>query len=144
VIEEITTFIRDKAALLPVPVVLTIGTDLFMGHRPQAVADNCDVILETTGGEAFFDLPERADPVIQVLSRGDTYFTARIRAHVIYDAIFRVHIYGSAGWTLPVVIAGVRYEAMVIEPLSPPQYIGVDEKLRHEFSCNYLMKIKRL
>lgn len=143
-IEEITTFIRDKAALLPVPVVLTIGTDLFMGHRPQAVADNCDVILETTGGETFFDLPERADPVIQVLSRGDTYFIARIRAHVIYDAIFRVHTYGSAGWTLPVVIAGVRYEVMVIVPLSPPQYIGQDEKLRYEFSTNYLMKIKRL
>jgi len=144
VIEEITTFIRNKAALLPVPVVLTIGTDLFMGHRPQAVTDNCDVVLETTGGEAFFDLPERADPVIQVLSRGDTYFTARARAHVIYDAIFRTHVYGSAGWTLPVIIAGVRYEAMVIEPLSPPQYIGQDEKLRYEFSTNYIFKIKRL
>ena len=151
-IEEITTFIRDKAALLPVPVVLTIGTDLFMGHRPQAVADNCDVVLETTGGEVFFDLPERADPVIQVLSRGDTYFTARARAHVIYDAIFRIHTvpdalgltYGSAGWTLPLGIAGVRYEAMVIEPLSPPQYIGQDEKLRHEFSTNYIFKTKRL
>ena len=143
-IEEITTFIRDRAALLPVPVILTIGTDLWIGHRPQGITDNCDVVLETTGGEAFFDLPERADPVIQVLSRGDTYFTARVRAHVIYDAIFRVHTLGSAGWTLPVVIAGVRYEVMVIVPLSPPQYIGQDEKLRYEFSTNYLMKTKRL
>jgi len=143
-IEEITTFIRDKATLLPIPVALVIGTDLFMGHRPQAVADNCDVVLETTGGEVFSDLPERADPVIQVLSRGDTYFTARIRAHVIFDAIFRIHPYGSAGWTLPVIIAGVKYEAMVIVPLAPPQYIGQDEKLRYEFSTNYIFKLKRL
>jgi len=143
-IEEITTFIRNRAALLPVPVVLTIGTDLFMGHRSQAVADNCDVILESAGGSVFPELPERVDPMIQVLSRGDTYFTARIRAHVIYDAIFRTHIYGSAGWILPVVIAGVRYEVMVIDPLSPPQYIGQDEKLRYEFSTNYIFKIKRL
>jgi len=158
-IKEITTFIRDRVALLPVPPVplLVIDTDLFAGHRPQAVADACDVILESTGGEAFFELPERADPVIQVLSRARTYFTARARAHVIYDAIFRIHTvpdvaprlgytYGSAGWTLPLVplVTGVPYEAMVIVPLSPPQYIGQDEKLRHEFSTNYIFKVKRL
>ena len=154
-IKEITTFIRDRAALLPAPVVLTIDTDLFAGHRPQACANDCDVVLESTGGEAFFELPERADPVIQVLSRGETYFTARARAHVIYDAIFRIHslpdiaprlgyTYGSAGWTLPVVAGGPQYEAMVIVPLSPPQYIGQDEKLRHEFSTNYIFKVKRL
>ncbi len=143
-IKEITTFIRDRAALLPTPFAFVIGTDLFAGHRPQAVADACDVILESTGGEAFFELPERADPVIQVLSRARTYFTARARAHVIYDAIFRIHTLGSAAWTLPVVIAGVKYEVMVIVPLSPPQYIGQDEKLRHEFSTNYIFKVKRL
>ena len=143
-IKEITTFIRDKAALLPVPVALVIDADLFAGHRPQEAANDCDVVLETTGGEAFFELPERADPVIQVLSRGETYFTARARAHVIFDAIFRMHTFGSAGWTLPVIVAGVKYEAMVIVPLAPPQHIGQDEKLRHEFSTNYVFKLKRI
>lgn len=143
-IKEITTFIRDKAALLPAPVALVIDTDLFAGHRPQEAANNCDVVLETAGGEAFFELPERADPVIQVLSRGKTYFTARARAHVIFDAIFRIHTFGSAGWTLPIVAGGPQYEAMVIVPLSPPQHIGQDEKLRHEFSTNYIFKLKRI
>ena len=114
--------------------------------------DACDVVLETTGGEVFFELPERADPVIQVLSRAEDYFIARARAHAIYDAIFRIHTvpdalgftYGSAGWTLPVMVAGVQYEAMIIEPLSPPQYIGQDEKLRYEFSTNYVFKLKRI
>ncbi len=143
-IKEITQFIINRAALLPAPVVLTFGTDIFSGFRPQDSVDACDVVLETTGGEIFFELPERADPVIQVLSRAEDHFVARARVHVIYDAIFRTHIYGSAGWTLPIMVAGVQYEAMVIVPLAPPQYIGTDEKSRFEFSTNYIFKLKRL
>jgi len=131
---------------------LVFGTSIFSGFRPEDAQDACDVVLETAGGSIYFDLPERADPVIQVLSRAETYVAARARAHVVYDAIFRIHTvpdglgytYGSAGWTLPIVAGGPQYEAMVIVPLAPPQYIGQDEKLRHEFSTNYLMKIKRL
>ena len=137
-IQEITTFIKNQAGL-------TIGTDLFSGHRPQDAADACDVVLESAGGMVYFDLPERADITIQVLSRALTYMTARARAWAIYDAIFRDYtLTGSAGWTLPIVTVGEEYEAMVIEPLAPPQNIGQDEKGRWEFSCNYLMKIKKL
>lgn len=149
-IQEITQFIMNRSIIAPMPALAT-GTDLWMGHRPQDCADACDVILESTGGMVYFDLPERADPVIQVLSRDTTYLTARTRAWNIYDAIFREHTvpdvlgltYGSAGWRLPLVAVD-QYEAMIIEPLAPPQYIGTDEKLRHEFSCNYIFKIKKL
>jgi len=83
--------------------------------------------------------------VIQVLSRGDTYLTARDRAYAIYAAIFRDYVdTGSAGWTLPIVTVGEEYEAMTIEPLAPPQYIGQDEKLRFEFSTNYIFRVKKL
>lgn len=136
-IQEITEFIEDKAGL-------TRDVDLFAGHRPDDTINECDVVMESTGGMIFFDLPERADPVIQVLSRAETYLTARARAWTIYDAIFRDHIYGSAGWTLPIVTVGEKYEAMIIEPLASPQYIGQDEKQRFEFSCNYVFKIKKL
>jgi len=98
VIKEVTEFIEFKTGL-------TRDTDLFAGHRPQGVADACDVVLESSGGSAFFDLPERADPVFQVLSRAKTYFTARDRAWAIYDAIYRNHIYGSANWELPTVLS---------------------------------------
>lgn len=137
-IQEITEFIEDQAGL-------TRDTDLFVGHRPQGAIDNCDVVLESTGGTVFFDLPERADIVIQVLSRGDTYLTSRARAYAIYDAIFRNYEEtGSAGWTLPIVTVGEEYEAMVIEPLAPPQYIGEDKKLRFLFSTNYIFRVKKL
>ena len=135
-IKEVVTFIKDKTA------GLVIDTNIFAGHRPQGVADACDVVLETTGGEVFPELPERADPVFQVLSRAKTYFKARARSYAIYDAIYRDWIYGSAGFTLPVV--DDAYEAMIIEPLAPPQYIGQDEKLRFEFSTNYIFKIREV
>ncbi len=103
------------------------------------------MVLESSGGSIFFDLPERVDPVIQVISRDTTYFTARDRAYVIYDAIYRDHIYGSAGWEIgPIEAGGDEYEIMTIEPLASPQYIGKDDKARFEFSVNYLMKIKKL
>jgi len=136
-IQEVAKFIANKAGL-------TIGTDLFEGHRPQGTIDACDVLLETGGGSIFPELPERADPVFQVLSRAEDYVKARARAWAIYDAIYRDWIYGSAGWILPIVTAGEEYEAMTIEPLAPPQYIGTDEKSRFEFSTNYVFKIKKL
>jgi len=138
VIKEIATFIKDHTA------GLVIGDTLQEGHRTQDAPDACDVILESSGGSVFFDLPERADILIQVLSRAKTYFTARARAYVIYDAIFRDWTYGAANFTLPIVTAGEEYEAMIIEPLATPQYIGQDEKRRYEFSCNYIFKIKKL
>ena len=137
-IKEVTDFIADKAGL-------TIGDDLWAGHRPQDCDDACDVVLESAGGSVYFDLPERADLVIQVLSRDTTYFTARARAWAIYDAIFRDHTYGSAGWDLgPILPGGDEYVAMVIEPLAIPQYIGQDDKLRYEFSTNYLWRIRKV
>jgi len=144
-LKEITTFIATKAGL-------TRDTDIFAGHRPQSAIDACDVVLETAGGTVFFNWAKRADPVIQVLSRAKTYFIARARAWAVYDAIYREHtaadalgnVYPSAGWTLPVVAGGPTYIAMIIEPLSPPQYIGQDEKLRHEFSTNYIFKIRKV
>jgi len=137
-LKPICQFIATKAGL-------TIDTNIFAGHRPQGVADACDVVLESAGGSVYFDLPERADIVIQVLSRALTYFTARARAWTIYDAIFRNWTSGSAGWTIgPVAPSTDTYEVMVIEPLAIPQWIGQDEKLRHEFSTNFIFRMKKL
>ena len=137
-LEEIVDFIADKAGL-------TVDTNIFDGHRPQGTTANCDVVLETVGGTSFFDVPNRADVTVQVLSRGGTYKTARMRAWAIYDAIFRDWTYASAGWTIgPVVPGGDTYEVMVIDPLAPPQYIGQDKKLRFEFSTNYIFRIMKL
>ena len=100
-IKEITTFIKNRTA------GLLIDTNLFAGHRPLGVVpdpDACDVVLESSGGTPFSELPERADVVFQVLSRDTTYMTARARAWAIYNAIYGDKTLGSAGWRLPLIL----------------------------------------
>ena len=136
-LKAITKFIAEKASL-------TVGDDLHYGHRPQDAPDNCDVTLESIGAKPYFDLRNKFDKPIQVISRGTTYETARNRAWNIYNAIVGDFAYGSAGWTLPVVDAGEEYEAQTIEANTDPQYIGQDEKGRYEFSVTYMFRIKDL
>ncbi len=119
-----------------------VGTNLLSGHRPLDSLDRCSVVLETGGGETFFGLADRIDKHIQILTRALTYFTARDDAWIIYNALITNFSYGSANWDLPIIIAGKKYTAMVIEAVSDPTYIGSDEKRRFEFSTNYLFRIK--
>lgn len=113
-----------------------------VGHRPLDAPDRCSVVLETGGGATFFGLQDRIDKQIQILTRALTYFTARGDAWIIYDALITNFSYGSANWDLPIIIAGKKYTAMVIEATTDPTYIGQDEKLRFEFSTNFLFRIK--
>ena len=130
-IKEIAKFIESKTSFM-------IGTDLFVGHRNQDSPDQCQVILESGGGKPFFDIPDRIDKTIQIISRAKTYFTARDDAWEIFDAL-----HGTAGWSISAVAPATQdYEAQVIEAIADPQYIGQDEKLRYEFSTNFIVKIK--
>lgn len=115
---------------------------MHIGHRPLDALDRCHVVLESAGGSLIFGLPDRIDKQIQILTRALTYFTARDDAWVIFNVLITNFFYGSAGWNLPIVIAGKKYTAMVIEAISDPQYIGQDEKGRFEFSTNFTFRIK--
>jgi len=130
VIQEIAKFIETRTSF-------TVGTTLRVGRRTQNSPDRCQVVIESAGGGAYFDLPDRADTLIQVISRATTQMNARDDAWEIYKAI-----HGTAGWTLPVITPGVVYEAMTIEGISTPQYIGQDDKRRFEYSTNYIFRIQ--
>ena len=135
-LQEIAKFIEDKTASF------TIGTNLFEGHRLQDAPNRCTCILETGGSGLHPDLTDRVDKMIQVLSRAKTYFTARADAMEVFNAL-HTGDYGMAGHTLAAVDPAVQaYEAMTIEAVSDPQYIGQDEKRRYEFSTNYQFKIR--
>ena len=129
-LKSICTFIQTHTSFL-------IGTTLQAGWRPLTAPDRCNLVAESGGGSTIFDLPDRTDKMIQVLSRANTYFDARDDAQEIYDAL-----HGAAGWELPEVVVGKKYQAMIIEAVSIPQYLGIDEKGRHEFSTNYVWKIR--
>jgi len=122
-LKTLAEFIESKTSFV-------IGKNLYVGHRLPTSKLRCQVILESGGGKPYFDLPDRNDKAIQIISRAETYFNARDDAWEIFDAL-----HGTAGWQL----AGNK-EIMTIEALADPQYIGQDEEGRFEFSTNYIFK----
>lgn len=128
-IKAIVQFIENKTSFVK-------GATLQVGWRPDSAPDRCIVVIESGGGEPIPLLPDREDKMVQIISRGLTYFNARDDAYEVYNAI------RGAGWQLPEVVAGEKYEAMSITAVSIPQYIGPDKEGRREWSTNYMMKIE--
>jgi hypothetical protein len=129
-IQEIARFISNETGLV-------IGHDLFVGHRPLTSQARCTVLLERSGGVEYFDLPDKCDWALQVLSRGATYMNARDDAMLIHALL-----HGAAGWTLPVVTSGDAYYLETAEAQAFPAYIGQDEKDNYEFSANYIVRVR--
>jgi len=128
--QEIVTFIEGKT-----PFVL--GTTLQAGHRLATAPDRCVLIAESGGGATVPELPDRADFLIQALSRAKTYFDARADAWTVYTAL-----HGTAGWNMPILSgSGDDYIAWTVEALAIPQYIGQDVDGRFEFSVNFIFRM---
>lgn len=140
-IKEISKFIADESGF-------TLGTTLQATRRTDASPDRCNVVLESGGSTVYYDLPDRVDKMIQVISRAKTYEDARDDAWTIYKALFPNLTDDSlplGSMTLSAIAPATQdYEAMTIEPLADPQYIGQDDKGRYEFSTNYLFRIQNV
>lgn len=115
----------------------TAGTDIFLGRRPQTAPDRCSLVAFNGGGGVYFELPDRQDLMVQILSRSKDYNQAYADATAAFDAL-----HGLAAITLPVLVSGQTWEAQTIEAVNPPQYIGPDDEGRHEVSTNYIFRIK--
>jgi hypothetical protein len=134
VIKEFSTWLRDHVNSVSPPPDLVIGGNLQVGFRAVDAPVRCHTILDS-GGPADFDLPYKKDMMIQIATRAATFMTARADAWTIYDAI-----HGTAGWTIgPLVSGGASYKIWAITALAKPQHLGQDEKLNHEYSCNYIV-----
>jgi len=128
---EIVTFIDNHT-----PFNLSDGT-LQAGHRLATAPDRCVLIAESAGGATVPELPDRADFLIQALSRAKTYFEARDDAWTVYTAL-----HGTAGWNMPILSgSGSDYIAWTVDALAIPQYIGQDVDGRFEFSVNFIWRI---
>jgi hypothetical protein len=134
VLKELSTFIVSKVA------GLTIGANIQVGFRAQDAPVRCHTFLESGGALPAFELPDRIDYMLQVVSRAADYVTARADAWAIFDALN-----GTAGWKIAAVAPSTQvYEAQVIEALAAPQYIGQDAKGAFEMSTNYLFRMKKV
>ena len=119
----------------------TIGTNLLEGFRPLDAIDRCSVILESGSG-GHPELPDRADAMIQIISRADreptgSIWDARADAYEIHDAI-----HGTFGWNMTPVAGEGTLKAMTVEKVSGPAYMGIDVEGRHQYSANYLWRIQ--
>jgi hypothetical protein len=81
--------IKELAEWIAAQTGMVIGTNLIVGHTWPTHQNRCCLLKEHTGSALYPDLPDRADFMLQVLSRGDTYFNARDDAYTIYDAIYK-------------------------------------------------------
>jgi hypothetical protein len=127
---EIVTFIANRTGF-------TIGTTLQIGHRLATAPIRCVLIAESAGGATVPELPDRADFLIQALSRGKTYFEARDDAWTVYNAL-----HGTAGWNMPTLAgSGGDYIAWTVDALAIPQYIGQDVDGRFEQSVNFIFRM---
>ena len=112
---------------------------LQVGARAPGAPARCTVLLERSGGVTDFYLTDRVDYALQVLSRAPDYLTARDDAWEVYE-----FLHGQAGVTLPVVESGSDdWELLTAEAQATPASIGQDELHRHEFSTNYILRLKR-
>ena len=133
-LKAITQWIVNNTAAWAIPLVK--GTTLQVGWRPTTAPDRCHLIAESGGGSTVFDLADRVDKMIQILTRAPKYFDAEADAMLLFALMN-----GTAGWQLPIVVAGNKYWGTAVQAVSAPQYLGIDAKGRHEFSTNYEWKI---
>ncbi len=139
-IKEISKFIADESGFV-------LGDTLQATHRTDDSPDRCSVVLESVGAGIYYDLPDKLDKMIQVISRAETYIDAGDDALVIFNALCGSVVAGSGiplgtREILAVAPATQDYLAMTIEALADPQYTGQDEKGRYEFSTNYIFRIQ--
>lgn len=138
-LESIAQWIENRA------IGFTIGVNLFVGHIPPERSDNtpppdrCVVLLENVPGAPVFDLPDRLDKPVQVLSRAVNFVDAKADNFTIYR-----ELHGNEGLDLPPweAASGRDYVAMTIEANASPASIGQDNAHRWQFSCNYVVRIR--
>lgn len=131
-IKEITTYIGTNTSL-------TLESTLFGGFRPASALDTCVVVLESAGGSVNSYFPDGGEKAIQILSRAESYWTAREKAYLVHNLLK-----SKAQVTLPVVSGGPTYKAEFIEAQEFPQSVGQDDRGLWEFSQNFIFRIREV
>lgn len=113
------------------------GDTIHLGRWPQGEPDRCVLVAFNGGGNTVFDLPDRQDLMVQILTRAKDYNQAYADAMTCFNAL-----HGAAAIDLVVLLSTDAWQAQTIEAINAPQYIGPDEQNRHEWSTNYIFRIK--
>ena len=115
---------------------LVHGTNLFSDHIPQNAPSTYYVLLDQSGGDVLFDLPDRADMHVTLICAALESYDARTNAQTVYDLLHR-----RIDQDTPVVNTE-DFTIMICNAESTPQYIGEDFKRRHMFSTTYIFRLR--
>ncbi len=127
-IKEVANYIETE---LP---VFVIGAKLQVGHWNESAPNRATLLLESGGTPNEF-LSDRKDPyMLQVLSRAETYMTARDDAYSIYNLL---HLKTQLNFES-------IYEINVVSATSVPQSLGEDDKGRFLFTTNYIFRCRKI
>lgn len=130
--------IKPLAQFLETATGFPLGSRLHVGAVPDTAPDLCSVIIEVSS-PANPILMDTFESMIEVISRGKTYFTARADSQAIYSAL---HSKGQK--TLPEIITGEKYQVNSTLFPSRPHHTGMDDKGRYLFSATYLLLMQRV
>jgi len=128
--------IKNFAMHVQAKTSLVIGTDLFVGFRPQDAPDNCVVLLESIPDVRDFDLPDKKEKSIQVLGRNNDYHLAQAAVKEVCDAILG---FDNAGFDLNI-LPTEETATVNVAVGTGPGYVGQDDRNRHEFSANFILR----
>lgn len=130
-LKELTCWIEDNTPFV-------VGTNLFAGFRPSTAPTRCITILEATGAKPDFYHPDLQRVPLQFMVRGDSYFSARADCLTLIDLL-----HGKSAIDLPAINSGDPLLVInTAQVLSGPISLGQDDKLRFEFSVNFLLIIQ--
>lgn len=124
-ISEIATYLDSLE-------ILDKGTDLFISRQSDS-PDNQVVIYNTGGLEPDRYLPT-ADPTFQIIVRNVNYQNGQNKVNEIVEALHQLV-------NIQLEKDGTYFFFIML--MSEPAHIGRDDKGRHEFSINFVCKIRR-
>lgn len=111
-IKEISTFIAARSGFA---LGTTMAHGIFLPENP----DRCVLVSFNIGGAVDFDLPDRADIVVQCLARAVKYNDSCTDARTIYEAI-----HGAAGWDFSILEPGTMADQAAIDTRATSEFSG--------------------
>lgn len=129
-IKELADYIKSKTSFIP-------GTTLQVNNEIPTAPDRCIIMLDDIGGKENFYVPSLSEPYIRFVAKSINYDEAITDINIIRTLFHR-----REQFDLPVVESGKTYKIQFSYSGGRPQYIGVDEKRRHQYQMvvNFFIK----
>ena len=121
---------------------LTLGVNLFKNYFPEKdrngnIVSDTAALIRPIGGPVDFYLTDQGDFMIALYTRSHS-----LNAIDILNAEFKAAFHARADQPLPVITSGAEYIIMTSQLMTWPIYSGIDEKKRHVYTFDAVLRNK--